>query len=316
MSDRCTVVIATQDRRRSLLHTVGRLQALSEQPCIIVVDNGSGDGSVGAVRAAFPEVDVVALDHNIGAPARNIGVERARTPYVAFADDDSWWAPGALRRAAELFDAHPRLGLIGARVLVGPEEREDPTTAVMAESPLPSPPGLPGPAVLGFLACGAVVRRAAFLEVGGFDELLFFLGEEQRVALDLATRGWHLSYDRDVVAHHHPSPPGDPSGRRRRQLRNDVLTAWLRRPARVALRRTTSLGVAALRGDRPAGGALGEVLVRLPLAWRRRARLPPAVERSVRALECQSAPDGTTGALFASFGAGGPGYRRIVRPRH
>lgn len=282
---RCTVVIATQNRRESLLRTITRLRALAEQPPVIVVDNGSGDGSVGAVRSAFPEVEVVALDHNLGAPARNIGVRRAGTPYVAFADDDSWWAPGALARAAELLDTHPDLGLVGARILVGSEEREDPTTAVMAASPLPSPPGLPGPAVLGFLACGAVVRRSAFLQVGGFDELLFFLGEEQLVALDLAARGWHLSYDHDVVAHHHPSPPGDPLGRRRRQLRNDALTAWLRRPARVALSRTAALGAAALRGDRPAGGALGEVLVRLPRAWRSRVALPPTVEASVRALE-------------------------------
>jgi len=285
VTDRCTVVVATQNRRESLLHTIGRLQALAEQPPIIVVDNGSGDGSAEAVRSDFPDVDVIALDRNLGAPARNLGVRRAGTPYVAFADDDSWWAPGALGRAAQLFDTHPGLGLIGARILVGPEQREDPTTAVMAVSPLPSPPGLPRPAVLGFLACGAVVRRSAFLEVGGFDELLFFLGEEQLVALDLASKGWHLSYAHDVVAHHHPSPPGDPAGRRRRQLRNDVLTAWMRRPARVVVARTAALGAAALRGDRPARAALGEVLVRLPRAWRSRVRLPPAVEASVRALE-------------------------------
>jgi GT2 family glycosyltransferase len=282
---RCTVVIATRGRRESLLHSLERLRALLGDPPVIVVDNGSRDGSVAAVRSAHPDVDIVALDHNLGAPARNVGVRLARTPYVAFADDDSWWATGALARSVELFDAHPRLGLIGARILVGPEEREDPTTAVMAASPLRPPPGLPGPAVLGFLACGAVVRRSAFLEVGGFDELLFFLGEEQRVALDLSAQGWHLSYADDVVAHHHPSPPGDPVGRRRRQLRNDVLTAWLRRPARVAVSRTVALGAAALRGDRTAGGALGEVLVRLPHAWRSRVRLPAAVERAVRALE-------------------------------
>jgi GT2 family glycosyltransferase len=282
---RCTVVIATRDRRESLLHSLGRLRALAGDPPVIVVDNGSRDGSVDAVRSAFPEVDIVALDHNAGAPARNIGVRRAATPYVAFADDDSWWAPGALGRSVALFDAHPRLGLIGARILVGPEEREDPTTAAMAASPLLRPPSIPGPAVLGFLACGAVVRRSAFLEVGGFDELLFFLGEEQRVALDLSAHGWHLSYDGNVVAHHHPTAPGDPVGRRRRQLRNDVLTAWLRRPVHLAVTRTVALGAAALRGDRTAGGALGEVLVRLPHAWRSRVRLPAAVERAVRALE-------------------------------
>ena len=86
----CSVVIATQDRRPSLLRTIERLLALPEQPPVIVVDNGSSDGSAQAVRSAFPQVDVVGLDRNLGAPARNIGVRRATTPYVPFADDDSW----------------------------------------------------------------------------------------------------------------------------------------------------------------------------------------------------------------------------------
>ena len=92
-----------------------------------------------------------------GAVARTIGVHLARTPYVAFSDDDSWWEPGALARAAELFDAHPRLGLIAARVLVGADRVPDPINAAMAGSPLPSEPGLPGPSVLGFLACAAIL---------------------------------------------------------------------------------------------------------------------------------------------------------------
>jgi hypothetical protein len=47
----------------------------------------------------------------------------------------------------------------------------------MAASPLPCFPGAPGPSVLGFLACSAVLRRRAFCDVGGFIELLFFVGK-------------------------------------------------------------------------------------------------------------------------------------------
>ena len=278
------MVLATRDRRDSLLASIRRLQGLPERPPVIVVDNGSQDGSVEALRSTHPDVDVVALGRNLGAPARNIGVARAATPYVAFADDDSWWAPGSLDRAADLLDANSRLGLVAARILVGPEQREDPTTAAMAHSPLPSVDGLPGPPVLGFLACGAVVRRSSFLEVGGFDDLLFFLGEEERVALDLASRGWHLVYAHDVVAHHHPGSVADRTGRRRRQLRNQALTAWLRRPLRLAVRRTVDLAVLAARGDTEARGALTEVVIRLPRALRRRVPLPRAVELAVRGL--------------------------------
>ncbi len=285
---RTSVVIATRDRRAELLRTLERIAALPEQPHVIVVDNGSSDGTAQAVAATFPSVELVALARNIGAPARNIGVRVAETDFVAFADDDSWWAPGALRRAADLLEASPRLAVLQGRILVGPEERLDPACAAMAASPLPPEPGLPGPPLLGFVACGAVVRRDAFLGVGGFDALLFFLGEEELVAQDLAAQGWALAYAPDVVVHHHPSPARDAAGRRRRQTRNALLSTWMRRPLPVVARRTAQLVVAARR-DRVACAALAEALRRLPAALRARRLLPPGVERQVALLDRQRA---------------------------
>ena len=117
---RVSVTMITRDRRDTTLAALGQLLALPEQPPITVIDNGSRDGTVEAVRAAWPTVEVVALTSNLGAAARTIGVPRSRSPYVAFSDDDSWWAPGALALAAATLDAHPELGLLAARVLVGP----------------------------------------------------------------------------------------------------------------------------------------------------------------------------------------------------
>src|SRR4051794_24653535 len=159
-----TVVIATRNRREDLLRSLPRHEAP-----VLLVDNGSTDDSVAAVRAAFPQVQVIELPRNVGAVARTIGVQRARTPLVAFADDEGWWAPGARARAAQVFAPHPRLAVLAGRVLVGPAERLDPLSAAMAAAPLGRHPEGAGPDVLGFAACGAVVRRSAFLEVGGFD---------------------------------------------------------------------------------------------------------------------------------------------------
>ena len=155
---------------------------------MILVDNGSADGTVASVPAVRPDATVVELGRNRGAPARNLGVRLASTPYVAFADDDSWWHAGALARAADVLDAHPRAAVVAARVLVGAACRDDPICAVMAAAPLGRDPDLPGPSILGFLACAVVVRRSAFLDVGGFDDVVFFGGEEERVALDLGRR--------------------------------------------------------------------------------------------------------------------------------
>ena len=98
------VVIATRNRGTELLGTLARLRALDEQPSIMVVDNGSTDGTAELVRIRCPGVQVVGLRRNRGGAARTVGARLVDSPYVAFSDDDSWWAPGALGRAAELLD--------------------------------------------------------------------------------------------------------------------------------------------------------------------------------------------------------------------
>jgi GT2 family glycosyltransferase len=278
------VVVATRDRREALLGSLGRLTALPGPPPVVVVDNGSSDGTPAAVRAAFPRVEVIEAGANLGTGARNLGVDALDTPVVAFADDDSWWAADALGRLAAAFAAGPRLGLVAARVLVGPDERLDPTCEAMRASPLPADPELPGPRVLGFVACGSAVRRDAFLAVGGFEQRLGLMGEEELLALDLAAAGWELCYLDDVVAHHHPLTSHDRSGRRALQERNRLWSLWLRRPLRVAVGETGRV-LARAPGDAVARRAL--VSAAAGAGWVSRARrpLPPGVERDVRRLE-------------------------------
>jgi GT2 family glycosyltransferase len=277
------VVIATRNRATELLATLARLAALPEQLPIVVVDNGSTDATAELVRTHHPGVRVVGLRANRGAAARTVGARLVDSPYVAFSDDDSWWAPGALGRAVEVLNRHPRLAVLAARVLVGPDQRLDPVCDQMAHSPLPPADDLPGPSVLGFIACGAVVRRTAFLEVGGFDVRLGVGGEEQLLSVDLATRGWGLAYVEEVVAYHHPSPTRDPSGRRRIQVRNALWSAWLRRPLGGAARQTAHL--AALAIHQP-GAWSGVLLAMLGLPWvlRERRPVPRELEAALRTL--------------------------------
>jgi GT2 family glycosyltransferase len=273
--DRVTVVVMTRDGWRDLRNTLPR----HEGP-VILVDNGSTDGTPARVHAEFPEVRLIELAENRGAPARNLGVAAASTAYVAFADDDSWWAPGALARAADLLDEHPRLALVAGRMVVEPGERPDPVSAAMATAPLGTEADLPGPSVLGFLACGAIVRRAPFLEAGGFDPVLFFMGEEERLALDLASAGWGLAYVEDVVAHHEPAAGRDRSDRAARAARNRLLTAVMRRPLRTVL-----AYVAADLRSAVGCRALVRALPALREAWRRRAVVSADVEHSRRLLD-------------------------------
>ena len=282
------VAIATRNRREQLLATLARLRALPERPPILVVDNASTDGTAAAVRERHPELGLLALEENRGAAARNAAVRRLATPYVAFADDDSWWEPGALTRAAELLRSHPQLGLLAARVLVGAERRLDPTCAAMAASPLTDAGGadVPGVPVLGFVACGAVVRRTAFLQAGGFDARYGIGGEERLLAGDLAAAGWLVRYDERLVVRHWPPPAGPErrAGRLAHVVRNDLWSAWLRRPARrlpAATLRALADGGAGWQTLRGAGAALRG----LPWVLRERRPHPQAVEAAMRALE-------------------------------
>jgi GT2 family glycosyltransferase len=202
-----------------------------------VVDNASRDGTSERVSLKFPQVKLIRLERNLGAAGRNAGVAFARTPYVAFSDDDAWWAPGSLARAVEILERHPRVAALTGQVLVGREEKIDAASREMAASPLAAV-GLPGPRLLGFLAGASVFRRGAFLAAGGYDARLFLGAEEKLLAYDLAARGWSIAYSSALVAHHHPSALRDGRLRSAVLARNELWIAWLRRPLSAALRQT------------------------------------------------------------------------------
>ncbi|MFI6043845.1 glycosyltransferase family 2 protein [Nocardia sp. NPDC051321] len=284
IAGKTTVVIATRDRAAELARTLTELSALRPRPPIVVVDNASADHTA-ETAAAFPDVRVIRLARNLGAAARNIGVAAARTPYVAFSDDDSWWAADALPEAERLLDACPRLGLIAGRTLVGADNRDDPVNELMATSPLGHPPELPGPLILGFLACAAIVRKEAYQQATGFNPLLHFGAEERLLALDLAAGGWQLCYVEDVRAHHHPSTHRPPRAWRRRvEQRNNALISWLRWPLRRCAAETLGLLRAAARDPETLLTVAG-IIRRLPQALAQRRPLPPEVERRARTLE-------------------------------
>jgi GT2 family glycosyltransferase len=278
------VVVLTHDRAPELVTTLAALGALAERPRIVVVDNGSADGTSALVRTRFPDVELVRLEVNAGAAGRNAGVARLDTTYIAFCDDDAWWAPGSLGRAAAALDAQPQLGLVCGRVLVGRQARIDPASAAMADSPLPTVPGLPGRPILGFLCAASMVRRKAFVAAGGFEPRFFLGGEEELLAMDLATDGWALAFLSDVVVHHHPSSRRDAGRRTSLLLRNALWSAWLRRRPVDALRRSrTVLGRTASRRERAT--AVAAALAGLPWVARRRRVVPLYIEDALRCLD-------------------------------
>ncbi|MEW5353770.1 MULTISPECIES: glycosyltransferase family 2 protein [unclassified Streptomyces] len=281
---RTAVVVITHNRRPELLRTLDRLAELPERPEIVVTDNGSTDGTAAAVAARHPGVRLLTPGRNLGAVGRNLAVRHVRTPYVAFCDDDSWWAPGALSGAADLLDRHAALAAVTARIVVEPDGTEDPIVEELRNSPVPGPSWLPGPALGSFLAAATVLRTDAFRRAGGFHPRLWLGGEEELLAADLAAAGWWLTYAEHLTIHHQPSLVRDSTRRRRDGIRNTLWFTWLRRPVRPALRRTLHLARTVPR-DTASLRAFAEAAAALPWVLRERRVLPPEVEGRFRLLE-------------------------------
>jgi GT2 family glycosyltransferase len=279
-----TLIMATRNRCARAESAVEQALALPEKWPIIVVDDASDDATSTTLRRRFGgAVDVVTLRRNEGASARNHGVAAASTPLVGFFDDDSYWLPGSLDRAARIMAAHPQVGLVAGQVTVDTDQRIDEVSAAMSVSPLPPWPA--GPAVLGFMACAVVVRRSAYLSVGGFSPLLHVGGEEELLAIDLRDAGWMLTYVDAVRIRHEPkSADAGRSSRQATLLRNEMLVALMRRPPRRVVKQAVEL-LARTPHDADARRAVMGVMRRLPQACAARRRIGEQVELELRLLE-------------------------------
>lgn len=282
---RATVVMITRNRCDQALSTIRHMTSLPDAAPVIVVDNASDDGTADAVGREFGHrVELIRARENLGATARNLATRHVATPYVAFCDDDTTWQPGALTRAADLLDAHPGLATVTGRCLVEPDLTEDPITPELRFSPVRGPDWLPGPALLGVMAALTMIRVDAFWQVGGFHRRIFFGGEEELLAIDLAAQGWWMVWANDVVVHHAPSTVRDPRARRRLGIRNTLWTTWLRRPVRSALRRSRDV-LRSAPADATTAAAVLDAVRGLPWVLRERRIVPSGVESGLRSLE-------------------------------
>lgn len=211
-----SAVIVSYNVRDLLLKCIASLRADGVEH-IVVVDNASADGSADAARRADPDVDVLALDRNLGfGSAANRGVARTSTPYVAVLNPDLEIEPGATKALADVLDRDAGVGIVAPRI-----ETPDGELYPSART-FPDMVDAAGHAFLHFVwranpfsrrykmldwdheaatdvdwVAGThfVARRTAWDAVGGFDEDFFMYLEDVDLCWRVGHAGWRVRYE-------------------------------------------------------------------------------------------------------------------------
>ena len=281
---RVTVAVITHNRRAELARTLGRLAGLPEKPAIVVVDNGSDDGSAAYVRRSHPEVLLIAARRNLGAVGRNLALRHVMTPYVASATTTpggsrARWPGPRTRSTRTRTSRRSRPGSWSSH-----RARIDPIVPELAHSPGPRRPGCPARADEHH---GGRVRPPAetFRAAGGFSARLWLGGEEELLCTDLVTACCSavLPARRTASPSGFPgprpvaAPPGAVSGTRSGSPGSGARprSAW-RRTAELAGRRAPR---------RDVGGGVRGGSARSALGAAGTPAVPPEVEAQIRLLE-------------------------------
>ena len=294
-------VVPNWNGERWLPGCLDSLAAQSKAPDeVLIVDNGSTDGSLELLRRSYPEVKVLALGHNTGfAVAANRGIAAAAADAVALLNTDIELERDWLERMTAALERDPANGAVACKMV----DMTDPTRLydagdVLRRDGVCEQRGRfehddgrfdePGEV---FAACGgaAFYRRAALTAVGSFDERFFAYIEDVDLGLRLRMAGWRCAYEPAVARH--------ASGGSSWQLSRPV-GAWVERNTLMLVLKTFPLRWAPLVAYRQLGWAwhalrerrlraqLGGALAVLPqvpamLAERRRLRRSAVVDVAV-----------------------------------
>jgi N-acetylglucosaminyl-diphospho-decaprenol L-rhamnosyltransferase len=282
MPPRLSIVIPTHDTRDLTLRCLETIASVSSPGGVevIVVDDGSRDGTAEAIRERYPGVEVVRNETAAGFTcSANRGLRQARGEVLLLLNSDTEIGPGTLERLLAALEADPRLGIVGAALHYpdgSPQWSGGPAPshawffalasglpALLARLPFyrrlkPLEPA--GPVRVDWVTGAALgMRREVWEAVGPLDEGYRFYAQDLDLCVRARRAGWEVAIDPAFrVLHHHGATIRGKEGAGRRQ-HPELLWADLLRWARKH------------RGERWAARA--ELLLRTGSALRLAGRL-------------------------------------------
>ncbi len=220
---RASVVIPTKNRRGILRDTIVSITQQDEPLEIIVLDDGSSDGSPEMLRAEFPDVRVESFRRSRGPAYRRNQGARLATGEFLFTIDDDCTLPHAdtIRRTIEAFD-DPRIGAVTIPFINIHKDKDLVLTV--------APDAEQTYATFEYYGGMIAFRRDVFLELGGYRPHYFYMGEEGDYSMRLLNSGHFVRLGTAPPIDHHESPIRPSKRRNELGPRNLLLFAWYNVP--------------------------------------------------------------------------------------
>jgi GT2 family glycosyltransferase len=181
---------------------------------IIVVDNGSSDGSVEMLEQEFRSVRVIRNTVNRGfCAANNQGIAAASAEFIALLNNDAEACPNWLCQLRRVFDGSPDVGMAASKVLVWEDPRRidkaghliylDGQNRGRGSGELDTGQYDTMEEILWPDGCAAMYRRSMLEQIGGFDEDFFAYADDAELGLRARIAGWRCFYTPAAVVRHH-----------------------------------------------------------------------------------------------------------------